>query len=293
MEKHKFFGPVALGGVGGSGTRVFAEILSGLGFYIGDCLNKASDNLWFTLLLKRPPWFFRNRNRSKKEIHRAIRIFEKAMTTGLTLTADLDEITYVRNAGEEISSYSFDMGANRLHAENILKSRQPDPSRYVGWGWKEPNTHVFLEYLATHFPDFRYIHVLRHGLDMAYSTNHQQLLNWGTLVGVTVADKKCVTPQDLLRYWVAANERAIEVGRMLLGEKFLAIRLEELCRDPKASIKTVASFVGADINLKDMHELARLPSLPVSSGRYRNHDLAVFPTEDIKAVKRLGFEVDS
>jgi hypothetical protein len=291
MEKHKVIGPVAIGGVGGSGTRVFAEILRGLGLYMGNCLNNASDNLWFTLLLKRPHWFFRNQNRSKKEIYHAIRIFEKAMTTGLSLTAGPDDITYVRNAGEEISSYALDMGANRLHAKNILKSRQPDPSRYIGWGWKEPNTHIFLEYLAAHFPDFHYIHVLRHGLDMAYSTNNQQLLNWGTLVGVTVADKTCVTPRDLLQYWVAANERAIKVGRMLLGERFLLVRLEELCRDPKASIKTMASFVGVDMNLKDMHKLARLPSLPASSGRYRNHDLAVFAAEDIKALERLGFEV--
>lgn len=54
MKKNILPGPVAIGGVGGSGTRVFAEILRGFGFYIGDCLNGALDNLWFTLLCKRP-----------------------------------------------------------------------------------------------------------------------------------------------------------------------------------------------------------------------------------------------
>ena len=78
---------------------------------------------------------------------------------------------------------------------------------------------------------------------------------------------------------------------MLLGERFLVIGLEELCRDTIASIKAMASFVGVVVDLKDLHELARLPCLPVSSGRYRNHDLAVFTAEDIKALERLGFEV--
>src|SRR5580704_16555406 len=44
---------VAIGGVGGSGTRVGAALLQMLGYYIGDDLNEPLDNLWFTLLFKR------------------------------------------------------------------------------------------------------------------------------------------------------------------------------------------------------------------------------------------------
>ena len=292
MEKKTLTGPVAIGGVGGSGTRVFAEILSGLGFYIGDCLNKSLDNLWFTVLCKRPEWFFQHREKNEKEIYRAIRIFNKAMTTGLALTAEQDEITYVRNARKEIFSYPRNMGVSRLQAGNILKSRPPDSSRYIGWGWKEPNTHLFLKYLAAFFPDFSYIHVLRHGLDMAYSKNRQQLLNWGSLYGLTFKNMKSVTPQNLLRYWIEANNHAVEVGQALLGERFLVMRLEDLCRYPKASIKTMASFIGVKVDLKELHALSRLPVLPVSSGRYRNHDLGAFPTEEIEAVRRFGFEVE-
>ena len=48
-DKKYVIGPVAIGGVGGSGTRVIAEILIQLGFYIGSDLNSANDNLWFML----------------------------------------------------------------------------------------------------------------------------------------------------------------------------------------------------------------------------------------------------
>lgn len=291
MEKKILPGPVAIGGVGGSGTRVFAEIFREFGFYMGGCLNKPLDNLWFTVLFKRPQWFCRNREKNEEEIYRAIHIFNKAMTTGLASTAVQDEIIYVRNAGKEISAYPYIMGANHLQAENILESGPPEPSKYIGWGWKEPNTHVFLKYLATFFPDFRYIHVLRHGLDMAYSNNHQQLLNWGTLDGFTLKNQKSATPRNLLRYWIEVNNRAVESGRALLGEKFLVIRLEDLCRCPEASIKAMASFIGVTMDEKKLHELSRLPAMPGSSGRYRNHSLRVFPTEDIKAVKSFGYEI--
>lgn len=45
--------PTAIGGLGGSGTRVFAALLQEAGIYIGDCLNEPLDNLWFTVLIKR------------------------------------------------------------------------------------------------------------------------------------------------------------------------------------------------------------------------------------------------
>ena len=47
-------GPVAIGGVGGSGTRVIAAIVESLGFDPGANLNRPRDDLTFTVLFKRP-----------------------------------------------------------------------------------------------------------------------------------------------------------------------------------------------------------------------------------------------
>jgi hypothetical protein len=49
--------PVAIGGLGGSGTRIVAEMLAAGGVYIGEDLNDALDNQWFTLLMKRPKFY--------------------------------------------------------------------------------------------------------------------------------------------------------------------------------------------------------------------------------------------
>jgi len=74
----RLMGPIVVGGVGGSGTRVVAEILSKFGFYLGNDLNGASDNLLYTLLFKRPRWFYRNFNNSH-EISKGINLFYKLM----------------------------------------------------------------------------------------------------------------------------------------------------------------------------------------------------------------------
>lgn len=44
--------PVAIGGIGGSGTRVVAQLLMALGYFMGDKLNLYNDNLAFTRKFK-------------------------------------------------------------------------------------------------------------------------------------------------------------------------------------------------------------------------------------------------
>ena len=69
--------PFAVGGVGGSGTRVVARILQCLGCYLGSSLNESLDNLWFTLLLKEPQRLV------AEDATPALALFERAMVTGL------------------------------------------------------------------------------------------------------------------------------------------------------------------------------------------------------------------
>jgi len=98
--KTRFSGPVVVGGLGGSGTRVVAEILIEFGFYLGSDLNAANDNLWFTLLFKRPRWFVGSSN---GEIFKALRIFEKAMAG--CLGPERDEFSFMMHAAVEIALF--------------------------------------------------------------------------------------------------------------------------------------------------------------------------------------------
>src|SRR5581483_5848515 len=71
--------PVAIGGLGGSGTRVVARLLQDLGFYLGADLNDYEDNLWFTLLMKRPRSLTRIQRHRSRHVHEALGVFESAM----------------------------------------------------------------------------------------------------------------------------------------------------------------------------------------------------------------------
>jgi hypothetical protein len=78
MNINKDKGPIIIGGLGGSGTRIVAEILKKFGYYLGNDLNIANDNLLYTLLLKRPRWFYKNFE-NKTRIKTGIKLFHKLM----------------------------------------------------------------------------------------------------------------------------------------------------------------------------------------------------------------------
>lgn len=67
--------PVVIGGVGGSGTRLIAQCLRELGYFIGHDLNEPCDNLWFTLLFTRVEIL----KSSNKEFNELVEIMLKGM----------------------------------------------------------------------------------------------------------------------------------------------------------------------------------------------------------------------
>ena len=283
-----------MGGVGGSGTRVVAELLRSVGVYIGSDLNASADNLWFTLLFKRPSRLLHQlRVAPSEDISRGLRVLQKAMTHGLAAHAEPDEQEFIRQAAQDSAENPRAMGAGPEQVASILASQPPDPHRHVAWGWKEPNSHLFVEHLVRHFDGLRYIQVIRHGLDMAFSSNRQQLVNWGELYGVPCPSADRDLPRAALRYWIRANRRAIELGKRLLGSRFLVLLFDELCAEPRTQITRLLDFSGVNCGSSVVDDLAILVQSPSSMGRFRQHDLGGLDRADIVAVCEFGFAAPS
>lgn len=289
-------GPVAIGGVGGSGTRVVAELVNRLGIAIGRDLNGASDNLLYTLLFKRPHWF-RAHWHDADAIGAHIRILEKVLTGRERLS--LADIRALVAAGREMSRHGHTReGANagpRWSIVRIVRAllSQPRPDPCIGWGWKEPNTHLILDHLARCYPGLRYIHVMRHGFDLAFSENQQQVGIWAPLFDlVSEASSEAEAARSAYRYWVHANDRTLRIGEALGPERFLRLRLEEICAAPEAAVETIARFIGARLDPALRADLVALPRMPRSVGRYRKKDLSIFSEKDFCALARFGYSAD-
>lgn len=286
-------GPVAVGGVGGSGTRVIASLMQALGFYIGGDLNKSVDNLWFTLLFKRPQWYLSVDGKARgQQVRRALSIFEKAMIHGLLERTEPWEADFINRAGIEISSYpqALGMGAGHQQVHSILHSRAPRKKSYTGWGWKEPNTHIFLSHICPYFPELKYIHVIRNGLDMAFGSNQKQLEIWGRLYGIAHPREPKDIPRAALHYWACANRVAVANARHLLGQRCHVILFDDLCAEPHRHISNLVGFLGGALRSDELGRLIALVQSPPTIGRYREHGLSDLDPVDIAAVRELGFD---
>lgn len=242
--------PVTIGGIGGSGTRVVAELVSRMGVFIGDNINKSSDNLSFP---------------------------------------NLRELLYLSNAPDAKKE-----ALAKTAIENFaLESRRQlsgKPANYRDWGWKVPGTFFWLDILHRQFPDMVYIHVIRHGLDMALSKNRNQLRTWGGFFGIELSDTNEI--QAALDYWIKANQFAIECGKRILEKQFLLISFDQLCATPGEEVQRLSRFLGFRLKPAQLTRLAGLIEPPETLGRYKSTEFErIFDQAQIHAVKDLGFAV--
>ena len=147
-------GPIVIGGVGGSGTRAVIEVLRRLGIYTGSELNQAGDNEWFTLLCKLPRW----KDDETDSIMRSFDLLERAMQGMLRSDPQRTErrspkLSTVARLGSSRGDLLDSMSEAWLRtvSSSLLRSRHMVPEGAPKWGWKEPNSHIFLARAADVF----------------------------------------------------------------------------------------------------------------------------------------------
>lgn len=287
------YGPIVVGGIGGSGTRVVAKILQELGFYMGNDLNEPIDNLSYTLLFKRKDWFYKNGSNQSK-IFKGLRILEKTMTNEKPAFT-ISEYCFLLNA----TYFMYQYGHNHLgdgkgkwaidRFNNILKGSELLSHDYIGWGWKEPNSHLILPHLAEYFPNLKYIHTIRNGLDMAYSSNQQQLYNWGPMFGIELPDKEEDIPETSFRYWLKANKKVMSIGNKIGDNKFYVLNFDKIFLDKENELANLLSFVGCDISSEVINKIKTLINKPITIQRYRKYENSWLSEKYLDELNYLGF----
>ncbi|MGJ4804181.1 sulfotransferase family protein [Luteimonas sp. SDU82] len=277
LEEHYSNGgvraPVAIGGVGGSGTRVVAELIDNLGIHIGTDLNDASDTLWFTLLFKREEVL----DCSEADFDALTNIFVAGLTQGAPLLPAAASLVRSLAARERAQHPARWLEARAVSL--IEASRRPAQGRR--WGWKEPNTHIVIERLWQRLPELRYIHVVRNGVQMASSSNQNQLRLWGPRV---LGEDGPATPGRSLAYWCRVHRRMQD----LLArnpERMLWLDFDSLCRDPEDTVARLGRFLGyppEDI-------VAALPALKPPARR--ESCVNDFDPSDLAYVASLGYVI--
>ncbi len=271
---------VAIGGIGGSGTRVVANMVAKFGFYLGSDLNIASDNLWFTLLFKHKS-ILQIDDEQFSELYHLFCTAMRGHSSGTLLPEKVFDVLsrFVRGENQDREWVLTRLDSMRA----ALTTPVPTPGR---WGWKEPNTHIVVDRIAGIDRDLRYIHVARNGLDMAFSKNQNQLRLWGP---AALGDRMSLSPAGSLAYWCWAHKRILKIGAAL-GERFLFLNFDEMCKLPIEGVEKIRNFLGVPLSEIDSEMIARMIVSPRSIGRSTLYGHADFDPDDVAYVEHLGFK---
>lgn len=274
--------PVIVSGVGGSGTSTVAALLRDCGLRLAGPTNAELDQEWVTMLIKRPRWpaLVHEAGRPVEDVVAACRVL-RAMFAGSVL--DGEQLAILAAAAAECAA----LGATehdglrwwapatpfRFVADYL--ARPPAPLGTQAWGWTSPSSQVVLPETLAVFPAARYVHVVRDPLDMAWSANMQGVRLWGRLCGYDAARIDADPHSAQLAWWLYTTLSAVQIGRTL-GDRFLLVRLELLCRHPIGVARRIAAFAGLEPDSETLRAAAARIQAPPSTGRWREH-----PTEEL------------
>lgn len=224
--------PIVIGGTGGSGTRVVVTVLRSLGVFMGHTYDQREDSI---------PMGRFDRRWGKRLV--------------------------VEFSGEPQPGPQHEL-VRATARFAFSRARDHQMREYPGgqWGWKHPHSYLFIPFLHERFPEMRFVHLVRNGMDMAISDNLGQMRRYGHLF-VAPIERLHGDAAVAALFWSRANLHALESGTGELGDRYIRVRFEDLCDRPLETITDLAQRLRIDATDEALEAAARLPRRPSSAGR--------------------------
>lgn len=220
-------GPLVIAGTGGSGTRLLALLCNQLGYRWPRRLNHALDALDF------------------------FPFHERWLSDFL---------------GQRLSELQLQQMRRELCAIVALLEAELGESRPGRWGWKAPRNLLLLPLLDECVPNLRFIHLVRDGRDMAFSTNQNQCQKHGDVV-LDAQESTLPTYLRSIAFWRHTNLAVAAYGATRMSGRYLSLCYEDLLVWEVGAIASLAHFL--DLSVEDLVPLKSQARPNPGVGRWR------------------------
>jgi len=264
--------PIVIGCIGGSGSRLVSQLVMMQDYYFGHCKNKAQDNLWFSFLFRRLAAL----KAPYDEFQILMDIFVKKMNNS---TLNNDEIKLINQIAQETHTLPKHVVTRSLSS---LIDNNANDIKCNKWGWKEPNSHLFVPEIYKYFPQSKYIYIIRHPLDMAFSDNQNQLKFWGKHF---LGENCKIKPYYSLKFWLLMYSKIKKQQNK--DHKLYILNYDSLVQSPVETLKQLYDFMGYHVSNKTIQNLTKLIKPPKSIGRFKMHSLELFDEKDLELINKL------
>ena len=230
--------PILIGATGGSGTRLVQAILEHAGVFMGKNLNASRDCMDFAPFL------------------------EQHINTVMPITGGTDYRPAQLPAPLRRNMYAQLRRLVRDYRLQLTHTHQP-------WGWKNPRSIFMLPVLHGVCHKLRFIHVVRDGRDMAFSSNQNQRNKHYEAVFATPCHAAHTQGEEAsIALWNRINTQTYRWGMRYLKNRYYTLRFEDLCATPEATIAALFDWLSITPTVP-LGELATMVTPPQSIGRHR------------------------
>ncbi len=247
MEMNKDDSPLIIGGVGGSGTRVVCQIVMDAGFFMGTNLNKALDSSDFKPFYSY--WIGKYLNEKEPS-------------------------TVTKNEMKKVFS------------ECLSKHLSLKKNVNTKWGIKNPRYILVLPFLYSLFPKMKFIHVVRDGRDMAFSSNQNQTRLYGNIF---CENEAAGTPSYNLKYWSIVNQNALDFCFSNLKKNYLIVRFEDIVNKPTELIKKIFKFLDSETNRIGKTQEKIKTSSTIGRWKLRSNELPQISKFEKDSLAKFGY----
>ena len=272
---------LSIGALGGSGTRVVASLIQFMGYALGGQLNASMDDLIFAHLFKNPDWYIES---NKNERLLRMQSFINYLT-GVEMDVDhRDEMVKALMSASNYVNADYDY-VSKVDFKNRNAS-------IINWAWKEPNSHIYLDEILSYHNNIKYIHVIRHGVDMCFSRNFQQLMNWGWMFDLSSKPEEDIWAlrKKQLGFWCKSTKKVLQ-RKEQYKDRIYMLNYNHLCTHPREELKNLISFINSDIKDDQLDEMCKMVDSSRAVPKFTKGDLVHFDKSELSFVESMGFQL--
>lgn len=157
----------------------------------------------------------------------------------------------------------------RMRNAFVRRLRIYFPVRCEPWGFKNPRNMLLLPFLNDLFPQMKFIHVIRDGRDVSLGN---EFARGNPYVDAFLQpDEATLSDEEKMAcFWGRSNARAADYAAEHMAGRYLRMRWEDLCIDPRPHIEKLFAFVNSKKEVTE--SVVAKVRKPSSLGRWRTFE---------------------
>ena len=139
--------------------------------------------------------------------------------------------------------------------------QQIKSNKIIHWGWKDPRTTITFPIWLQIFPNAKFLHILRNGVDVAISIHRRSLVQQQKIRNRIIhLDFSPVTLnfEYSFRLWETYVNFVYQYRHRIPNENYCEIRYEDLLTHPESQLRNLANFAGISIEDRKINDACKI-----------------------------------